>query len=144
MFTAEITRKFEIDAGHRLIRHESKCAHVHGHRYVFEVTVRAEQLDQVGRVIDFSVLKEKIGAWLDAEWDHAMLVEAGDPLIPWLVEHKQRHYILPVSPTAENIVRYFAAILRRLLPRGIETVHIRLYETPNCWADYFPPEARSR
>ena len=72
--TPTITRRLEFDAGHRVFGHESKCATLHGHRYVVEVTAQAAKLDSVGRVIDFSVLKERIGAWLDEKWDHNVIV----------------------------------------------------------------------
>ena len=49
-----ITRRLEFDAGHRVYQHESKCNHVHGHRYVVEVEATGT-LDGLGRIIDFSV-----------------------------------------------------------------------------------------
>jgi 6-pyruvoyltetrahydropterin/6-carboxytetrahydropterin synthase len=35
----EITRKLEFDAGHRIPHHDGHCRHIHGHRYVIEVTL---------------------------------------------------------------------------------------------------------
>jgi len=60
-----ITRIFEWDAAHRIVGHESRCASLHGHRYVAEITCEAEQLDPLDRVIDFSVIRQHIGTWLD-------------------------------------------------------------------------------
>ena len=51
-------RRLEFDSGHRVLRHESKCRHVHGHRYVLELTCAAAQLDDLGRVIDFGVTRQ--------------------------------------------------------------------------------------
>lgn len=79
-FMRTITRRLEIDAGHRLMNHESKCRNVHGHRYVFEVTVGAENLDGSGRVIDFGVVKQELGGWLDEHWDHGFIYQRGDPV----------------------------------------------------------------
>ena len=45
------TRRLTFCAGHRVLGHESKCAHPHGHNYVVYVTAEAEQLDDVGRVM---------------------------------------------------------------------------------------------
>jgi 6-pyruvoyl tetrahydropterin synthase/QueD family protein len=75
-----ITRRLEWDAGHRVLGHEGRCRHLHGHRYVAEVTVAAPELDDLGMVIDFSVLKEKVGGWIDREWDHNMMLHVSDPL----------------------------------------------------------------
>jgi 6-pyruvoyltetrahydropterin/6-carboxytetrahydropterin synthase len=52
----KVIRRIEIDAGHRLLKHEGKCRNLHGHRYVFEVEAQSKQLDSVGRGIDFSIL----------------------------------------------------------------------------------------
>ncbi len=40
----------------------------------------------MGRVVDFSVVKAKVGAWLDAYIDHGMVLQRGDPMIAFLVE----------------------------------------------------------
>ena len=54
------TRRLCFEAGHRVYGHESKCANLHGHSYKVERGLRSGA-GRVGRVIDFSVLKEKIG-----------------------------------------------------------------------------------
>ena len=59
------TRRIQFCAGHRVLGHENKCANAHGHNYVAYISARSNDLDKVGRVIDFSVLKEKIGGWID-------------------------------------------------------------------------------
>ncbi|MEE8246777.1 MAG: 6-carboxytetrahydropterin synthase, partial [Alphaproteobacteria bacterium] len=41
MNTYTVTRRLEIDAGHRVMTHGSKCRHLHGHRYVVEAVCRA-------------------------------------------------------------------------------------------------------
>ena len=52
-----ITKKLEFDYGHRVLGHEGKCRHLHGHRGVAEVTVYAPSLDNLGRVVDFGAIK---------------------------------------------------------------------------------------
>jgi len=131
----EITRRLEIDAGHRLLKHESKCRHVHGHRFKFEITCTGA-LDQVGRVIDFSVIKGVIGAWLDAELDHAFIAEQGDPIVAWLEQNEMRVHVVPFSPSSENLAQYVLERARLELFRfGVKVVRVRCYETPNCWSD---------
>ena len=134
-----ITRKLNgVDAGHRLIKHEGKCRNYHGHRYVFEVTVDAAELDAVGRVVDFGVVKSLVGGWLDREWDHGMLLQEGDPLIPMMQAEAVKLFILKHPPTIEHLVRYvFNAASNLLDEYPIEIVRVRGYETPNCWADYY-------
>jgi 6-pyruvoyltetrahydropterin/6-carboxytetrahydropterin synthase len=136
-----ITRRLEIDAGHRLLEHEGKCKNYHGHRYVFEVTVTAPELDSVGRVIDFSVVKEGFGGWLDKYWDHGMILESEDPLFIVLDRMGMKCFALPTPPTAENLAGYAYGVAQMTLPKMITVVRMRVYETPNCWADY--PAGRS-
>ncbi len=134
------TRIFGIDVGHRVMRHESKCAHVHGHRYGIEVTCSAPQLDSVGRVVDFSVVKELVGAWLDHHLDHGYAHHPDDPVGAYLAGIGQKTYAMPAEygePTAENIARLVARTAGKLLlGYGIAVTHVRVYETPNCWADW--------
>lgn len=132
----QITRRLEIDAGHRLLRHESKCRNYHGHRYRFDITVQAAQLDDVGRVVDFSVVKELVGGWLDDRWDHAMLLELSDPMLPMLREKGLKFDVLTSPPTAENLARNLHKVAEELLgEKKLKVVNVRCYETPNCWAD---------
>ena len=130
-----ITKRLEIDAGHRLLKHEGKCRHVHGHRYAFEITCTAPALDSVGRVIDFSQIKEKVGGWLDKFWDHAFIAQVGDPIIPFLNENGMRHDITEHPPTAENLAQLVFEKARQLLTE-IKVVHVTCYETPTSRAGY--------
>lgn len=130
-----ITRRLEIDAGHRLLRHESKCRNAHGHRYVFDITVSGRK-DKVGRIIDFSRVKELVGVWLDTNWDHGFIVQRGDPLIQTLRQIDSKMFVVDWPPTAENMSQYLHKIASALLHRsGIRVRNVRCWETPNCWAD---------
>jgi 6-pyruvoyltetrahydropterin/6-carboxytetrahydropterin synthase len=130
----------EIDAGHRVYGHEGKCAHVHGHRYKFEIHATATELDIVGRVIDFSIIKEKIGQWLDDNWDHGMILWVSDPVsqewispVTYLYGHK--YFLLPYNPTAENLADFLLDKANELLKRTeVRVFKVVCWETPNCWA----------
>jgi len=120
------------------MRHESKCRHLHGHRYTVELTASAKQLDDLGRVIDFGVLKTIVGGWIDDFWDHGTIVHYDDvELIKVCSDNNWRHYKLENNPTAENLAEELFIEANHLLEEyPILITHIRLYETPNCWADY--------
>lgn len=131
-----ITRSFEIDAGHRLQNHESACRNVHGHRYRFEVTVSAPELDSIGRIIDFSDLKRRVGRWLEEKLDHAFIFEVGDPIEVFLQAHEMKRYAVPWPPTIEHLSMHLFETAGLLLgPCGLRIEHVRGYETPTCWAD---------
>lgn len=132
-----ITKRLEIDVGHRLMKHEGKCRYAHGHHYAFELTVGAETLDEVGRIIDFSVLKEKVGGWLDKYWDHGFIAQRGDPIIDWLLENKQKVQILDTPPTIENLVEVVFFVATALLRKhGILVTHVVGFETPTSSAAF--------
>ncbi len=133
------TRHIEFDAAHRVMLHESKCKHLHGHRYVIEATFTANALDSLGRVVDFGVIKEKLGGWVDANWDHNTILCVKDKPLGTLIEQElgQRIFYLPTNPTAENLAAY---LLETVCPAlftddTLRCTRIRLWETPNCYAD---------
>lgn len=128
-----IRRRFEFDAGHRVLGHEGKCAHPHGHRYAAEVTLAGE-LDSIGRVVDFGDVKAILGSWLNEHMDHAFLVYEGDLVVlTWLKQNGFKHYEMESNPTAENIAQHLIATFRRLL--GPCVVAVSVWETPNCMAE---------
>lgn len=144
--TVRITRRLEFDAGHRIPNHASQCRHLHGHRYAVEITLSGDLVDtegasDEGMVMDFSDVKAIALRELVDRWDHAFLVYAGDrtviDFLATLPEHKT--VVLPCVPTAENLA---AEAFRILDPayadtygRQLRLERVRLYETPNNWAD---------
>ena len=137
------TRRIEWDAMHRIPLHESKCKAFHGHRYAAEITCVADQLDNLGRVIDFGVIKSKVGTWIDEHWDHTAILMKGDddPAIQILAQSNAAHgrpvYWLDQHPTAENIAAELAKVASELLSdTGVTVQRIRLWETPNAWVEW--------
>ena len=130
-------RKIEFDSAHRLINHESKCRMLHGHRYVVEASFCAKKLDDVGRVIDFGVIREVLGSWIDEYFDHNTILSIADKKLGDEISKntQQKIYYLPNNPTAENIAKH---LLEEICPKifinfDAECVAIKLYETPNCF-----------
>ena len=137
--TITCTRILGFDAGHRVMEHEGKCKHLHGHRYTLEATFEAPALDPIGRVVDFGVIKERLSGWIDAHWDHTLILWERDRALGEAVSAKtqQTVYYLPTNPTAENMAAY---LMERVIPTlfpepQLRCVHVRLYETPHCYAD---------
>ena len=122
------------------MNHESKCATVHGHNYYVHLTAEAPNLDSVGRVVDFSVLKEKIGGWIDENWDHTFLVcDQDHELVQALkvLSQKKKPFVCPFNPTAEEMARYLLKEVSPLLLKGSDVVitKVAVHETDNCYAE---------
>lgn len=136
-----IERRFQFAMGHRVFQHESKCRHLHGHNYVLWAIAKAAELDALGRVIDFGVLKERIGSWLDAYWDHGFMLFARDEeaiAAVAQVNATSKLYVLERNPTAENIAEHFVEDVAPRLMAGttVRIIGCRLEETENCVAEY--------
>jgi len=147
--TGEVVPRETIDAAHRVMRHESKCATLHGHRYKVEITCEADELDSVGRVVDFGVIKARVGAWLDTHWDHTTIVNSEDTsLVAWTTNEasnlgKRPPFVFDGEPTAENMARFLVSLAQGLIGRaGLRVVKVRVWETPNCYADAAPQALR--
>ena len=130
------TRILEFDAAHRITRHGSKCRHLHGHRYKAEITCEAE-LNDLGMVVDFGEINATVGAWIDATWDHgAILNEVDAAYRPAIEAQGHRLYLMPCEPTAENMARELLAVARSIMRSGrLRVLRVRLWETPNSYAD---------
>ena len=82
--TFTITRRLEIDMGHRVPDHGSKCRNLHGHRYVIEAKCEgplAEAGEQNGMVVDFGFLKRVMVEQIEKPFDHRLCLFRGDPLL---------------------------------------------------------------
>lgn len=134
------SRKIQFCSGHRVLNHESKCANAHGHNYILWLYAEANELDSIGRVIDFSVLKEKAGKWIDENWDHTFLVNELDyDLIQAenILSKNKPIFICPFNPTAEEMAKYLIDVIFPDLFKedGIKITKVLLYETENCFVE---------
>ncbi len=146
----QITRRLEFDAGHRIPNHASLCRHLHGHRYAIEVTVSGPlvadpQSPEQGMVTDFSHIKA-IARRLVDDWDHAFLVHAGDAAVRLFLDSLPGHrtVVFEQPPTAEHLAQVAFTRLHEAYAaeygERLTLTRVRLYETPNCWADAGPED----
>ena len=141
-----ITRRLEFDAGHRIPHHDSQCRHLHGHRYAIEVTVSGNVIitdsdPEQGMVADFAGVKALVQEHIVAPWDHAFLAYAKDqPVIEFLQSLPgHRTVTFDAPPTAEHLattaLRLLVAAFAAKHGKRLRVEQVRIYETPNCWAD---------
>ena len=142
----QITTRLEFDAGHRIPSHKSQCRNLHGHRYAMEITlsgdvIQKEGTSEQGMVMDFSDVKTIARKAVVDVWDHAFLVYRGDAAVleflNTLPDHKT--VVMDSVPTAENMAaeafRILNAQYRDSYGNHLRLERVRLYETPNSWAD---------
>jgi 6-pyruvoyltetrahydropterin/6-carboxytetrahydropterin synthase len=135
-----VTRTFHWAMGHRLQRHDGLCRFPHGHNYQADVTVVGALRTAgpaSGMVLDFSVLDALVRAVIDP-WDHAFMVETGDPLVGALlsVPETTRLVVVQAAPTAENIAMDLAAGVAAIMPRGLRVSEVRVHEGPKAVATW--------
>lgn len=135
MITAK--RYHDISCGHRVYGHESKCANLHGHNYRIHFEINGE-LDDIGRVLDFSVIKEKLCYWLEDNFDHKFLIWENDPDAEYLKKIDSTVVVLPFNPTAENIAKYLVEVIApiQLKDTGCRLIYCEVEETRKCSASF--------
>ncbi len=111
----ELTVKSHFDAAHALLGYPGECRELHGHTWDVEVTVKGEELDEVGIVYDFKDLKNDLGAVLEA-YDHAYLNDV--PPFDTL------------NPTAENLARVIYESLSESTGKKISVESVAVWESP--------------
>ena len=66
----EIEVKSAFEAAHYIRNYPGKCARLHGHNWTVAAIVRGNDLDDLGMLIDFKVLKGELNRVLE-EFDHS-------------------------------------------------------------------------
>lgn len=134
-----IERTHDISMGHRVVGHEGKCNHLHGHNYRFHFVCTSDTLDSIGRIIDFGVIKERLCLWIENHWDHRMMLWDQDPLRKALQELVFEDIVLvPFNPTAEELARYIVEVVApiALEGTGVQLIGCTVEETARCLASY--------
>jgi 6-pyruvoyltetrahydropterin/6-carboxytetrahydropterin synthase len=141
MITA--TRVYDFCYGHSVTGHHiegkpGKCRHIHGHNGRIEWTISVPELDELGRVLDFGVMKQLLDEWVETHWDHKFLLWEQDPRASQLaLADPEGIILLDFNPTAENLAHY---LLRQVGSKVLkktkaQLVAVRLWETRKCFVD---------
>ena len=132
------SRHHEIHTGHRVVGQGGKCEHVHGHAYVFHFTIEADQLNDIGMILDFGVIKDRLCEWLEDNWDHKFLLWDEDPwLEPMQLVDFEGVVAVPFNPTAENMAKHMIEVVgpQQLAGTGTRLIHVKVHETTKCNAE---------
>ena len=122
----EITVEATFSSGHYLRNYHGKCENPHGHNYRVLVTLQGKELDDIGLLLDFKLLKQVMR-----------------PVVNYL-DHQMINDLKPfdeVNPSAENLARYFyQETSKQMLEMTNGRVSVKdcvMYETDTSMARYF-------
>jgi len=123
MFEVSVEETFA--AGHALRNYKGKCENVHGHNYRVQVTFSGPELDSIGLLVDFVVVKKLMQTVVD-RLDHQYL----NDLAPFDV----------LNPSAENMAKYFYDEIGSGLGQStpVRLGQVRVWETDTSSATYRP------
>jgi 6-pyruvoyltetrahydropterin/6-carboxytetrahydropterin synthase len=100
--------------------------------------MQQQNLDRLGRIIDFSVLKEKFHGWIDDNWDHGFIYYEKDKEMEAALNmiEGQKKFALPYNPTAENLAKYLHTVVavEQMKDTGIRINKVEVWETENAFA----------
>jgi len=123
MYELKVTQHFA--AAHNLREFGGRCENLHGHNWLVEAVVRADELDSIGLALDFGVLKKHLTDVLEF-LDHQYLNE-----LPAFQSQ---------NPSSENIARFIFQHLAPLVAGetgGRARLHsVSAWESPNASATY--------
>ncbi len=102
MYSLKVEGNFS--SAHNLRGYKGKCESLHGHNWRVEIIVKSGNLNNIGMVLDFKYLKQKLNAVLE-EMDHKYLNK--------LSYFKKMN---GVNPTSENIAEYIYKKLKKKIP----------------------------
>ena len=120
----ELTVRSAFEAAHFIDGYAGKCSRLHGHNWIIEAVVRGEELDNLGMLIDFKILKAELNKVLE-EFDHRFLNEL--------------KVFAEENPTAENLARkiYKKLAAAEIFSGAAKLYAVKVFETPNSCVTYY-------
>lgn len=118
-----ISKEFHVCCSHQLegLPPGHPCSRHHGHNYIITVELEANELDEVGFVVDYGVVTKSFGAYLDDNLDHRHLND-----------------VVGFNPTAERLAAWLYGVARDIFE--LPVARIGVSETPKTQAWYSPWE----
>ena len=119
-----LTVEWAFEAAHRVAGYPGKCDRLHGHNWVVEATVKGTELDELGMLVDFKVIKKALKNTLE-RFDHRYLNE--------LAPFKEG-----LNPTAENLSRIIFEELEEseVFQRDSQLAAVTVFESPKSSVTY--------
>lgn len=132
-----ISRVEYFEAAHLLPNHNGLCKNLHGHSYMCKVTVKSDDTQEFGMIMDYALLKQAMKAVLpDHMYLHFEGNEISEEIVKILDEYGLAYKTFPFATSVENI----APVLRQEIEeyihnelnlKNVYVVEIEIHETKN-------------
>lgn len=140
----KLTREFSFETAHALEGYDGLCREIHGHSYKLFVTVCGKVNDNAndpkyGMVMDFGLLKSIVGKLIVDRFDHSLLLRktpGNEEMVLKIGDTWSRIELTPYQPTCENMVLFIVDTIQKALPKGVELVGVKLFETEKSSAEW--------
>lgn len=130
-----VSKTFSFCYGHRLLNDPGKCSRIHGHSAKVTIMLESAELDGVGMVCHFNVLKERVGAWIENTLDHRMILCRDDAMAKLLKDADEDFVEVDFNPTAENLAKF---VFDRAKGEGLPVARVEFWESPTSKATFTP------
>lgn len=144
MSIIRVTKEFKFEMAHALKGYNGPCKNLHGHSYELFVTVKGEPVNNPGSsdngmVIDFKLLKNIVRENIIDLYDHALVLHNDSAVLinDTSLELYGKLITVDYQPTSENLLIYFAKILKQKLPATVKLHRLLLRETVTSYAEWF-------
>ncbi|HPS55756.1 MAG TPA: 6-carboxytetrahydropterin synthase [Sedimentisphaerales bacterium] len=119
MFTIAVESSF--NASHQLTLPDGSKENLHNHNWQITVEVSKKNLNKLGLVMDFNLLKSKVDN-----------ITAGISDIPL----EKNSVFSNKNASAENVAFYIYEMLAAVLPEDVTLEAVKVVEEPGCFAVY--------
>lgn len=143
MSIIRVTKQFHFEMAHALLNYDGPCKNIHGHSYQLNVTVKGKVKTNTndsdeGMVVDFGEIKKVVKDLVVDVYDHALVLnEKANIEVSQFQSASGGLIKVPFQPTCENMLVYFADLLKHKLPKNITLHSLFLRETNTSFAEWF-------
>ncbi len=117
-----------FEAAHRQMLDEGKCKNLHGHNWEVYLELTGQPIGGCNYLVDFKTLKAQFD-----QFDHACILQVGDPLIECLSAQYMKLLVVDDSPSCETLCDVFAEMILKEY-KNIEVVEISVWENSKSYA----------
>jgi 6-pyruvoyltetrahydropterin/6-carboxytetrahydropterin synthase len=122
----EVMVEAHFSASHQIKGYNGNCAKLHGHNWKVRVYVRSHELDTLGLVIDFRLLKKMLQEIL-SHFDHSLINEHPD--------------FIQQNPTSENLARWiYGKMKEKLAEQTCHLYAVEIFESESAGLFYTEDE----